>query len=330
MKKTLFAVLSFILITVLIFTSVSCADTPAKSTAPLTETEADTEKTNAQTLAELVTDETAEQQTDITVKEEAETEEYTETELLTEDTAEETMADEPDNNAYLLYKTAAEKTNSLTDMRQITQTEQRIKVFFPGGQQVSSTSSQSSDISVSGSKYKGKTYERVEGDGQTRTTEKEFYTDGNKIWLNNGDGYTAYDKTAPEVSAVNAILSVEGLQIPVLPESVFSSAEVKDNGDGTKTVKAALSDNGTNDALKNISSLQSISGMLGAENFKYAAKDAEYEFILSKDGYIVRVSAKMSVEVSMTAAGISVKAASEASHVAELIDPGQPVTVDMP
>ena len=328
MKKILITV---ILSALLILSS--CVNNVTE-TETQTDSETAAEVTNAQTLAELVTDETAEQQTESSTDEETEeteTEEATETEPESEDTAEETKADEPDNGAYQLYKTAAEKTNGLTDMRQITQTEQRIKVTFPGDQTISSTSSESSDISVGGGRYKGKTYERVEDDGQTQTKEQEFYADGDKIYLKNGDGgYTAYNKTASEVSAVNALISKESLQINVLPESVFSNAEVKDNGDGTKTVKAAPSDASNSDALKNINALQSVFGMLGAENVKYTAKDAEYMFTVSKDGYIVRAAANMKIEISMTVAGIPVKAVSEASNVAELIDPGQPVTVDMP
>ena len=344
MKKTLFAlVLSF---TVL---ASSCAD-PAVDTDTDYVTETTSADTGAQTLAELITEAVIEKETAIDTSKEEQTTEISSEETVTEEitekgvTAEEETETEAEteeqkeNTVYAMYKNAAEKTNALTCACEKTLTVQDINAVMPDGTQINSSSAVSSDIRFSGLGSDAFRCEGIESHteksgGTENVNEYEFFSDKGIIYLKdqNTGVFKAADDNAPAFSSVKALLSKENLYISVLSEDIFASSELTENGDGSKTIKALPSDKDVNNVFKDIDGqLDMVFGILETENVKYNIKNAEFIFIISSEGYIIRSEVKMDIEIEFTSAGASVKATASSSTVCELTDPGRSAEIDLP
>ncbi|MBQ7699633.1 MAG: hypothetical protein IJT49_04745 [Clostridia bacterium] len=343
MKKAIFAV-------VLAFTVLASA-----CAAPAADTEKDTStdaaETAAQTLAELITDAQTEKETEqdqtqtdrITETQAEEAKETvsteTETDIITEETETEQETEaQKENGVYLLYKNAAEKTNSLKNARQKALTKQDVTASFTDGGQIRSSSSVSSDIRFcflgeDGFRCEGTESLTEESDGAEKTVEYEFFADKDAVYLK--DRETGIFKKAndgdPGASSVKALVLKENLYISVMPESVFAGAVLTENEDGTKTVKASPSDKDASGALDGMKEkLESVFAAFGAQNVKYGVKDAKYVFTVSADGYIIRSEAEITVDIEMTVANTAVKASSVSSTACDLLDYEKPAEIEVP
>ena len=335
MKKTVFAILSFIAAAAMIISAVSC--TKSRDDA-LTDTETKAKTTEAITqtdnLPEDVTDEiTAE---DITA--DAITTGETTAEEVTADKITETETEqEKSNEAYLLYKTATEKTNALSDLKQNVTVDQNM-VMTVLGEQTESLTKQTMkceyhDRYGDGMKCRAVSEVYYVSNGQSQTTETEVIMDKDTVYYKTGDSdvYTSLSRSDPNAAAFDSMITTDSMTTRMFSEDVFRYAAVTENGDGSKTVSVSPEEDAMKSALgKAAEQLKQVYSALGAEDVVYTPAGAELSFTVSADGYIIHIELKMTIGMSMTISGYRVTATSESVSVVDTVDPGQTVIIEIP
>ena len=315
MKKTVFAVLSLLVLAVMIISAVSCGNAPSE-----TQTEADTKaettetETGTEDISYVVTETTSE---DTTVEEATETEEQ--------------------NDAYQIYKAAAEKTNAKSDMRQKQYIEQNITMAFLGLQiksvSVTEAYDEIQDRNGNGTKYLSRSKTTTDNGGVKQESEYELIADSDKIYYKDApsNGYTVMNRDEADFQSINEMVKPENMTVSVLSEEVFAGAKIKENEDGSKTVSTAPDPETMNGIFKEIiDRYKQTFASAGADSVTCRAGGAEMIYTVSPDGYIIHSESRMIVYIDMTIAGIPVSAISDATTVTDFADPDKPVVIEIP
>lgn len=126
-------------------------------------------------------------------------------------------------------------------------------------------------------------------------------------------------------------VDVDDTLISNLPEDIFKDVEVIENDDKTKTINVTLTGEQFSEYCKDIyeKALEALD-VDDVSMYDIKADDITISMVVNKDGYISKYTMNYKISVSVTQEGVTATATSENSVEIEFVNPGTPVTVDVP
>ena len=240
--------------------------------------------------------------------------------------------------AYTSYKNALEKVIKLDNFHIRANSDSTTTVTEDNGTETVTKSLMNMEYCVTGINSDDFALKMImlaeneaEGEKQTMRSEAIYTKDRMYSRQSETDKYMYLDY-GPEASSqiIDSVDDEAYDSMQPVSEKIFKDAKVTDNADGSKTIECVIDKEGGSELLANeISTILDNYEDMGAEA-EITKIEGKYIIVVSADGYPAKVDGDFNLEITVSVQGISASVKVDLILKIEFVDPGKPVTVNIP